>query len=665
MKNYLVIIIMFFSLIPIYAHVSLIAPQGGETFQAGDVTQIQWVETVAHDIQNWDLLFSADGGISWEVLAADIAINATTYAWTIPNIATNEGKIRVVQDNLTMDYDDTSEVFTIVAANSNLNRLFIPSTISGTEINLNFRPGQMSFYPGFITNTFGFNQDYLGPTLVLTQNDSVTLHVTNSLPETTTVHWHGMHVPANADGGPHTTIEAGATWSPSFTVLDHAATYWYHPHLHEHTEEHVTKGGAGFIIIRDPEEALLNLPRTYGLDDIPLVIQSRAFDSNKQFLTNTAADENILINGTLNAFLDIPAQVIRLRLLNGSTERVYNFGFQDNLSFHQIASDGGLLDAPISLTRLRLAPGERAEILLDVSAQQGQSINLISFGSELPSGFYGAANPSAMPMGGIPGYNNNILNGSDFNILQLNVIAATSDPIVSIPLTLIQNHPYLEVDANTTRSLTFSPVQMSPAGMVNGPFEINNASFNLEVINYEVPLNNTEIWELNNQTAIAHPFHIHDVQFYILDINGSPPPANMRGRKDVVLVPPLFGTVRFIAMFEDFVDEETPYMYHCHMLSHEDDGMMGQFVVKDNSSGIDYRPLASVFIYPNPTSHILSVHGLPPSTVELYNTLGQLMERRTPANGDEEFSMESYPAGVYYINIISSQSEQTYTVIKN
>ena len=544
------------------------------------------------------------------------------------------------------------------------NPLFIPDTLSGASINLSLQNGQVEFYPGFNTNTIGYNQNILGKTIILEKGNEVTINVTNNLSEVTTLHWHGLHVSAENDGGPHSIIEGGQTWSPSFTVLDNAATYWYHPHLHEHTEKQVTRGAAGFIIVRDNEEAQLNLPRTYGVDDFPIVIQSRAFDSDKQMLWNTAFDDVIMCNATLDAYLDAPAQIIRLRLLNGSTERVYNLGFQNNLNFHQITSDGGLLDAPVSLTRLLLAPGERAEILLDLSAQHGQSINLMSFASELSSGIYGATNPSAMPMGSIAGYSSNQLNGSDFSILQLNVEAPTNNPVSTIPSLLISNQPYLESDINTTRSLLFQPVQMGPNGMLNGPFEINGEVFDMEVINYEIPLNNTEIWELTNMTAISHPFHIHDVQFYILDINGNPPPASMQGKKDVVLVPPMFGTIRFITKFEDFADEDTPYMYHCHMLSHEDEGMMGQFIVFDKTTSIDEQGKESVSIYPNPASHIIRLHGLTPSTIELFNASGQLLERRESTNDYEEFNMAKYATGLYLFNIKNSEFNHTYKVVK-
>ena len=197
------------------------------------------------------------------------------------------------------------------------NPLAIPPVLSGTTFELNLQNGSRTFFPGSTTTTMGINGDLLGPTLILNAGDVVIMNVHNNLGEESTIHWHGMHVSAANDGGPHTVIEPGTTWSPQFEILDKAGTYWYHPHLHEKTAEHVTKGIAGFIIVKDAEEAALALPRTYGEDDFPIVLQSRAFDADKQFIVETAADDFMMVNGTLDAYLDAPAQVVRLRLLNG------------------------------------------------------------------------------------------------------------------------------------------------------------------------------------------------------------------------------------------------------------------------------------------------------------------------------------------------------------
>ena len=479
------------------------------------------------------------------------------------------------------------------------NPLLIPPVLSGDSIQLTLQYGTHSFFSGVSSSTMGVNGDILGPTLVLKKGDFVNMFVDNQLNDTTTIHWHGMHVAPENDGGPHTTIAPGSLWNPSFTVMDKAATYWYHPHLHTKTNEHVSKGIAGLIIVKDDEEAALDLPRSYGVDDFPLVVQTKDFDANKEIIVHSNNDDIVMVNATVNPYLDVPAQVVRFRILNGSSQRSFNFGLSNDLPFYQIASDGGLLSQSLQMTRLLLAPGERAEILVDFGAMNGQSIYLKSYASELPNGVYGAANPGMMSGMTLNGYDPNPLNGSDFDILQLNITAATGDPVGSIPGNLVPVTPIDENTAVITRQLTFSPERMGP-NQLNGNFLINSVFFDMDVINYEIPLDNTEIWELRNQSAISHPFHIHDVQFYILSRDGVAPALNERGRKDVVMVAPQ-ETVRFIAKFEDFANPDVPYMYHCHLLTHEDKGMMGQFLVT--------RPLSvesvadeGILIYPNPGS---------------------------------------------------------------
>lgn len=486
---------------------------------------------------------------------------------------------------------------------SGQNLLAIPDTLSGTSFSLNIYDTSKVFYAGFTTNTYGVNTNYLGPTLFLNKGDSVSIEVNNNLMDTTTVHWHGLHVSAMNDGGPHTTIPPNTVWNPMFKVRDHAATYWYHPHLHMMTNLHASLGAAGLIIVRDSIERTLNLPRRYGIDDFPLVLQSKCFDGGKQIIVDNASDSVMMVNGTLNAYLPTPAQVVRFRVLNASSERVYNIGFQGNLPFYQIGTDGGLLNAPVSLTRLRIAPGERAEIVVDFSGNLGQTINLVSFASELPNAIYGATQPGMGAGQVIPGYTSNGLNGANFNIMAFNIVSQTTSPVTTIPTTLTTNNPWTVGSANATKTLTFSPVTMGSTAL-QGPFLINSTSFDMDVVNYSIPLNNIEIWTLNNQSPIAHPFHIHDVQFYITEINGVAPPANMAGRKDVVLVP-AGQTVKFITQFETFCDSMGMYMYHCHMLPHEDDGMMGQFVVTcpDNvgiNSNAQFEKDISVF--PNPAN---------------------------------------------------------------
>jgi FtsP/CotA-like multicopper oxidase with cupredoxin domain len=474
------------------------------------------------------------------------------------------------------------------------NPLLIPDTLSGQTIQLVLQDGQQTWFTGLPTQTRGANGSILGPTLMLRQHQALTLQVQNQLTDTTTIHWHGMHVAPQNDGGPHTPIMPGAIWSPSFQVLDHAATMWYHPHLHYKTYDHVQQGIAGFIYVRDSLEAALSLPRTYGIDDIPLAIQTKAIDANNQIRTDhTALDTFLLVNATYKPYVDLPAQQVRLRLLNGSPERVYLFGFSDNRTFSMIASDNGLLSAPVTLNRLLMAPGERAEILVNLSGDLGNTLFLMNYGASIPSGRYGAAQPGMGPNQTIPDYNSNPLNGANFNVLEIRVGPPSSNPVFQVPSTLISHQPWAENQANATRTLTFTMMGGGGGGggmSLTGPFVINGAHFDMNTINYSVPFNNIEVWELRNQSPIAHPFHIHNVPFYILDINGQVPPAEFRGKKDVVLVPPGNGVVRFITQFEDFYNDTLPYMYHCHMITHEDDGMMGQYVVNSPCSLLTQQP---------------------------------------------------------------------------
>jgi blue copper oxidase len=548
------------------------------------------------------------------------------------------------------------------------NPLVVPDTVSGQVINLTMAPGSVNFYTGISTQTLGFNGDYLGPTIILNQGQQVTLNVTNNIGDTTTVHWHGMHVPAMADGGPHMFIEDGDTWSPVFTVLDKAATYWYHPHLHMETAAHVTRGAAGFIIVRDPDEALLDLPRQYGVDDFPLAVQTRGYDATGQFMVETAMDTSVMVNGTVMAFQSVPAQIVRLRLLNAATERVFNFGFSNNMSFYQIGSDGGLLGAPVLMTRLQLAPGERGEILADLTGLAGQSVYLMSYASQIPAGIYGATNPAFMGPNLIVGYTSNPLNGGNFEILRLDVGPALPVGTFSIPATLVTQTPIPQSSADITRTFQFMPEVMGPTGSLLGPFMINGSMFQMNVINDIVILGDTEIWELTNSTRIAHPFHIHDVQFYILDINGVAPPVNMQGRKDVVLVPGGGGTTRFIAVFEDFADPIMPYMYHCHMLTHEDMGMMGQFIVIDTTVSVnELNILSQTVIYPNPSSGS-TLHVSNPSLAgQPINWIITDVTGRICSGGETVFSekgsvaLESKMAPGMYLLRLTLNNRQTFT----
>ena len=519
----------------------------------------------------------------------------------------------------------------------------IPPAVEGTTFDLAIQHGTSEIFPGIQTQTIGYNGAQLGTTLILQKGQTVTLNVHNQLGDTTTTHWHGLHLAPKNDGSPHTPIMAGETWSPSFEVMDNAATYWYHPHLHGKTLKQVVRGAAGFIIVRDAEEAALALPRTYGVDDVPLVFQWKTFDAAKQIVELDEQDNEVLVNGVLRGgTLNLPAQVVRLRLLNGSSHRYFDFGFANSLAFKQIGGDGGLLDAPVSMTKLVLAPGERAEILVDLSGKEGQNLTLRQFGTQLPQGYPGGA----MMMGG--GSMMGVLDNTDFDLMKIAVAAPTAGAVTTIPAALTVNTPYPQAGAaSRTFGLTAQPM------MSMDNFFINGAKFDMETVNFTTELGKTEVWTLTNSTMMAHPFHVHGLSFYVVSVNGAAPPANMKGWKDVVTVPPMTGSVKIALRFDDFADPDMPYMYHCHILSHEDAGMMGQFLVTSPAS-------ATGEAAPNSVCPIC-INSLPmPSGVdfskvvraEVFDLAGRLVRVHEKGNlGGSPLDVSGLPTGTYLMKM--------------
>ncbi len=459
--------------------------------------------------------------------------------------------------------------------------LHIPELLKGTEFNLSLHSGKHSFWQGATTKTYSYNNEaFWGPTLELVQGQTVKINVANALDEPTTTHWHGLHVPAKMDGGPHQLIAAGKTWSPSFVVKNNAGTYWYHPHAHETTQKQLTYGAGGLIIIRDPKEAALNLPRNYGVDDIPLALTSRRFYKNDQFSfegDNDKYGDFLLANGTLDARKTVPAQFIRLRILNGEIERGYNLGFRDNRTFFLITTDGGLVDKPIPLKRLQLMVGERAEILIDLTSEiPGKSLDLMAFNANHPFGYPGGEPGTSRP-------NGSYLNNIDFQILHLEIGARSDNPVLTLPPVLTTNTFPNAAAATVKRTINIT------ADNPGQPFWFDNQPYIMHRADQIVRLGDTELWTINNGRIFGHSFHMHDVQFHIIARSSGQPAEYEQGWKDTVYVP-RDEWVTVAAKFEDFASDTDAFMYHCHMANHEDGGLMAEFVVvKDPAAAIKFR----------------------------------------------------------------------------
>ncbi|WP_010093540.1 multicopper oxidase family protein [Ornithinibacillus scapharcae] len=426
------------------------------------------------------------------------------------------------------------------------------------EFHLTAQNGTSEFFNGIETETLGYNGNYLGPVIRVREGQQVKVKMKNDLDEATTLHWHGLRVDGENDGGPHSGVLPGDTWEPEFTIEQPAATLWYHPHMMHMTAKQVYEGLAGLFIIEDEVSDQLDIPKDYGVNDIPLIIQDRRLDASGNMKYDPGMNDIMmglygnafLVNGAISPYLEVPKGMVRLRLLNGSNGRTYHFELNNGQSFYQIATDGGFLEKPVEMDSIRMSPAERAEILVDFSElESGDSIQLVDTGSDLAK----------------------TVSESDVELMKFVVIDEETD-VFTIPEKLTTIEKLAPDSSAATR-------EMVMAG-VGATLTINDKTMDMSRIDEVVNWKDTEIWEVTNQRTgtqggMPHPFHLHGVQFQVLDRDGNPPAANESGWKDTILVHP-GETVRIITNFKN----KGIFMYHCHILEHEDAGMMGQYEVK-------------------------------------------------------------------------------------
>ncbi|MEI7801081.1 MAG: multicopper oxidase domain-containing protein [Bacteroidota bacterium] len=547
-------------------------------------------------------------------------------------------------------------LFVSFVCKAQYNNLWIPDTLSGTYFNLSLNDTFAQLRPGNQTITAGINgSQFWGPTLIFNQGDTVHMNVQNNLNDSTTIHWHGFHLPAVMDGGPHQIIPPGTIWQPYWKVTNHAATYWYHPHLHTMTQEQMSKGLGGFIIVRDPQETALALPRTYGVDDIPLALTSRRYDASNAFvITNCSYGDYMLTNGTPNAQVSLPKQFVRLRILNAEMERAYNLGFSDNRTFYIISTDGGLVNTPVPVTRVILAVGERIEIMVDFGSDAiGSSLDLQAYNGGFPLGF-----PGGEPQTG--GQFGSVLNNITFSVLHINIIATTGNAITTLPSTLANNIYWTAADATVNRTVTVT------GGQGATPFTFDNTPFVLSTINKTVDLNTIEKWTITNNNIFGHTFHIHDVQFKIISRTPGSVAAYEDGWKDVLYLP-INSSATFVARFDDYSDSIHPFMYHCHFSPHEDGGMMGQFVVVENATGIENLPQApeDFSLYPNPANSKLYIAFDDPTMqvyyIKIFDAVGRtiyMLPRPQLQNG---IDISSLAKGIYTLQLTDEKTKMIIT----
>ena len=512
-------------------------------------------------------------------------------------------------------------VITTNASNTapNYNPLIIPDTISATTMNLTLAATSKRFFSAGGANataTLGYNgMPFWGPTLIMYKGDKMQMNVKNNLSaDSTTCHWHGLHVPAIMDGGPHIKISANTTWTPSFIITNDASTCWYHPHYHGNTATQVAAGGGGFIIVRDGTEATKGLPWTYGVDDIPLAISSRTFNATtgQMMLANgtdsfaCAVGNTMIVNGVIKPQVTLPKQIVRLRILNCELQRGLNLGLSDNSTFYVIGNDVGLLNAPAPVTRVQLTAGERVEVLLNLqNATVGSNFTLMAYNQTTASASAPTLPDSFLVGAAKGGSAFTTLTSSNFPILSIKIGNQTTTPIctpvtgnfsgngsltlsgASTPLVLA-NHTFYTT-SNVTNNRTVELTKSSGFGF-------NGFTFNENYYNYSIPLNSIEKWTITNNSNESHPIHLHETKFNIIarknlagTANGTAvttnglPAAWETGWKDTVYVP-RNEQVQIIVKFDQYASNTDPYMFHCHMITHEEENFMGQFLVVNNEA---------------------------------------------------------------------------------
>ena len=466
------------------------------------------------------------------------------------------------------------------------------------DLELIASPATSQLLPGRTTNTWAYTSrvlagdpsavtpiadGFLGPAIRVRRGQTMRVRFINGLPEPSIVHWHGLHVSPDMDGHPRDAVGPGSEYVYEFPITDRAGTYWFHPHPHGRTGAQVYNGLAGLLLVSDEEEDAARLPS--GDYDIPLVIQDRSFDAANQFANTStghgghaggALGDTILVNGRAEFTLDVQRSVYRLRLVNASNSRIYKFGWSDESPLTVIATDGGLLEAPVARSYVTLAPGERVVVIADFRRyRKGASVRMLS------RAFSGADTGEMMG-------NTRIPNGAEFPVFTVRM-RRRGPQSFEMPSRLSTISRYRLEDATNAVSPRRLALAMAP------PFgwSINGRTFEVdEVLPDEVVrLGALEAWDIENSSGgmhgagMAHPIHLHGFQFQVVERQVDARfEAGWRsvsagfvdeGWKDTVLVMP-GERVRMLARFDDFTGV---YLVHCHNLEHSDAGMARNFEV--------------------------------------------------------------------------------------
>ncbi len=473
--------------------------------------------------------------------------------------------------------------------------------ISARSASIEVLPGKWSEVSAYRVEQDG--KTFVNPTIRMRTGAGFSAELANGLDEETTIHWHGLHVDWRMDGHPLLPVGSGAAYRYAYPVENRGGTYWYHPHAHGTSARQTYSGLAGFFLVEDEDERRLSeaLDLRLGQTDIPLLIQDKMLDEGGNFVyAPEPMDEEmgyegdvILANLTPNPYLEVATRIYRLRLLNGSNARNFRLAFSragedDLLPYHVIATDGSLLERPCPAREIFLSPAERVDVLVDLSGfEVGEEVVLRSLPFDpmhrehememaghmehmehMEMGHHHHAGPARLP------------DGHGFYVLRL-MVTEQMDYARRAP-EILSEIPQKDFTEAPTRPITLSMVTEGETTR----WLINGLSYEMGEYPIVVRRGAKEIWELHNaERSMPHPMHLHGFRFLVLGRTGSPEQVSRLavdydgrtmtdlGFKDTVLVWP-GETVKVAIDFSHGFEGEQLYMFHCHILEHENAGMM-------------------------------------------------------------------------------------------
>ncbi|OIJ89719.1 multicopper oxidase family protein [Streptomyces colonosanans] len=432
-----------------------------------------------------------------------------------------------------------------------------PTSVSGKAAyyEMTMKEADAEILPGMLTRVRTFNGSFPSPVIKAASGQRVVIKQTNQLTVPTSIHLHGAHVPQSSDGSPMDLIAAGGG-SKTYTYPNNQphANMWFHDHAHHEEAETVYRGLYGLYLLTDEKEQSLNLPS--GAYDVPIALRDGRFDDAGQ-LAYTMNDPNrtvLMANGKAWPYFKVAARKYRFRLFNTSNMRFFALKLSDNSPFQLIGSDGGLLEKPLEVTSVALSPGERADVVVDFSRYDAGTTLVLENTRPLRPG---------EPVEQLS------------KVLQFRVTGPARDTSV-VPATLRTLPPMGTATVNRSFEL-----YVDETGATNNAY-INGQAYDMSRIDTEIEYGATEIWTIHNaNTRLPHNFHVHLVQFRVLERGGQPVTSGPEvALKDTVAVQP-GETVKIQATFTGY---EGTYVYHCHMIDHAAMGMMGNFRVSATRS---------------------------------------------------------------------------------